>query len=224
VPAGDRPELLRRLADAWWASVAAAEPGGDLQLVYVKAFLETATDERVDELLGAGVPAGLVVDAELRWLVLRRLAALGRVDADRLDAELRRDVTAAGERQHAAALAARPRPAAKEAAFAVLTDDPELTNDLARAVAGGFWQYGQEELARPWAQRYFAALPALWTSRGPAMAQQITRLLYPRLDEPGTLALTDAFLADPDLPPGCRRIVLERRDDIARALRAIAAA
>ena len=39
VPAGDRAELLRRLADAWWASAAAATPGGDLQLGYVKAFL-----------------------------------------------------------------------------------------------------------------------------------------------------------------------------------------
>jgi hypothetical protein len=48
-------------------------------------------------------------------------------------------------------------------------------------------------------------------------------LLYPRLDEPETLALTDAFLAEPGLPPGCRRIVLERGDDIARALRAVAA-
>jgi aminopeptidase N len=224
VPAGDRAELLCRLADAWWASAAAATPGGDLQLGYVKAFLEVAADERVDGLLGDGVPAGLVVDAELRWLVLRRLAALGRAGGDRLDAELRRDPTAAGERQHAAALAARPLAAAKEQAFAVLTEDPELTNDLARAVAGGFWQRGQEELSRPWAARYFDALPGIWAGRGPAVAQQITGLLYPRLDEPETLALTDAFLADPDLPPGCRRIVIERRDDIARALRAMAAA
>ena len=236
LPAGGRPELLRRLADACWASAEAAKPGSDLQLGYVKAFLAVADDARIDRLLdpvteppavgagvGDGVPAGLVVDAELRWLVLRRLAALGRVDADRLDAELRDDPTAAGERQHAAALAARPLPAAKEQAFSVLTGEAELTNDLARAVAGGFWQHGQEELSRPWAARYFAALPGIWASRGPALAQQITLLLYPRLDEPETLALTDEFLARPDVPPGCRRIVLERRDDTARALRAIAA-
>ena len=304
LPGGSRPELLRRLADACWASAAAAKPGSDLQLVYVRAFLAVGDDDRVGRFLdralepaeagvlagsdavraagggaagsdavraaaggaagsagvwadtggagasagvwaaagrvgsdavgpagvgaeagtGDGVPAGLIVDAELRWLVLRRLAALGRVDADRLDAELRDDPTAAGERQHAAALAARPLAAAKENAFAVLTGQAELTNDLARAVAGGFWQHGQEELSRPWAARYFAALPGIWASRGPALAQQITLLLYPRLDEPETLALTDEFLARPDVPPGCRRIVLERRDDIARALRAVAAA
>jgi len=169
------------------------------------------------------IPPGLVVDADLRWLVLRRLAALGRADADRLDAELREDPTAAGQRQHAAALAARPLAAAKEQAFAVLTEQAELSNDLARAVAGGFWQYGQEELLRPWAERYFTALPEIWASRGPAVALQITRLLYPQLDEPETLTLADGFLAAAEIPAGCRRVVLECRDETARALRAIAA-
>ncbi len=224
LPAGSRREFRRRLADACWASVEAAKPGGDLQLVYVKAFLAVAADDRIDGLLATRTPAGLVVDTELRWLVLRRLAALGRADVDRLDAELREDATAAGERQHAAALAARPLAAAKEQAFAVLTEQAELSNDLARAVATGFWQDGQEDQLRPWAARYFAALPGIWATRGPAVALQITRLLYPLLDEPETLALADDLLADPDLPAGCRRTVLERRDDTARALRAIAAA
>ena len=156
-----------------------------------------------------------MVDAELRWLVLRRLAALGRAEADRLDAELRRDPTAAGERQHAAALAARPLAAAKEQAFAVLTEPAELTNDLARAVASGFWQRGQEELFRPWAARYFAALPGIWASRGPAVAQQITRLLYPRLDEPETLALDRRLPRRPRpaarLPPHRPRTPRRRR-------------
>ena len=248
LPVGSRAEFRRRLADAAWASAEAAKPGSDLQLVYVKAFLGVAEDERIDGLLvppevdgpedAAGppppsvddrgipadrIPPGLVVDADLRWLVLRRLAALGRADADRLDAELREDPTAAGERQHAAALAARPLAAAKEQAFAVLTEQAELSNDLARAVAGGFWQYGQEELLRPWAERYFTALPEIWASRGPAVALQITRLLYPQLDEPETLTLADGFLAAAEIPAGCRRVVLECRDETARALRAIAA-
>jgi aminopeptidase N len=74
--------------------------------------------------------------------------------------------------------------------------------------------------------RYFAALPGIWRTRGPAVAGQITRLLYPHLDEPETLARTDAFLAadlPADLPAGCRRLVLEERDNTARALRAMAA-
>jgi aminopeptidase N len=292
LPEAARAAALRELADTWWASAVAAEPGSDVQLVYVRAFLPVAADERLDALLGdallgdallgdapAGLgahgpgadgpgahglgayglgahgpgasgpgahglpgvhleglpggvpeglagdamPAGLVVDAELRWAVLRRLAALGRAGADRLDAELRRDPTAAGEREHAAALAARPLPAAKEAAFATLTEQADLTNDLGRAIAGGFWQRGQEELTRPWVARYFAALPGIWSGRGPAVATQLTRLLYPQLDEPATLAATDAFLAAADVPAGCRRLVIEGRDDVARALRAVAA-
>ena len=60
-------------------------------------------------------------------------------------------------------------------------------------------------------------------ARGPAVAAQLTRLLYPQLDEQATLDRTDAFLAGPDVPAGCRRLVLEQRDDVARALRAVAA-
>ena len=59
--------------------------------------------------------------------------------------------------------------------------------------------------------------------RSPAIAQQVTRLLYPALDEAATLELTDAFLEKPDLPAGCRRLVLEQRDDVARAIRAATA-
>ncbi|CAA9288341.1 MAG: Membrane alanine aminopeptidase N, partial [uncultured Corynebacteriales bacterium] len=94
VPAPDRPALVAALADAWWAAAAAADPGGDLQLVYVRAFVAIAADDRVDGLLAGAAPAGLRVDTELRWRVLRRLAALGRVPAAVLEEELRdRDPT-----------------------------------------------------------------------------------------------------------------------------------
>jgi aminopeptidase N len=224
VPEPERPALIAALADAWWSAAAAADPGGDLQLVYVRAFVRIASDDRIDGLLAGSAPEGLKVDTELRWRVLNRLAALGRVSAAELDEELRdRDPTAAGERQHASCAAALPHQAAKQAAFTTLTEREDLGNDLARAIAGGFWQRGQEDLCRPWAQRYFDALPAVWASRSPAIAQQVTRLLYPALDEVATLELTDAFLEKPDLPAGCRRLVLEQRDDVARAIRAATA-
>src|SRR5829696_8857068 len=223
-PVPERPALTAALADAWWAAAAAADPGGDLQLVYVRAFVDVASDDRVDGLLAGSAPEGLKDDTELRWRVLHRLAALGRVSAAELDEELRdRDPTAGGERQHASCSAALPQEEAKQAAFTALTEREDLGNDLARAIAGGFWQRGQEDLCRPWAQRYFDALPAIWASRSPAIAQQVTRLLYPALDEPATLELTDAFLEKPDLPAGCRRLVLEQRDDVARAIRAATA-
>jgi aminopeptidase N len=223
-PVAERAAAAAALADAWWAAAGAADPGGDLQLVYVRAFVGIAADGRVDGLLTGAAPEGLIIDTELRWTVLQRLAALGRVTQDELDTELReKDPTAGGERMHASASAALPTDEAKAAAFTALTEREDLGNDLARAIAGGFWARGQEELARPWAQRYFDALPDVWASRSPAIAQQITRLLYPALDEPATLALTDAFLEKPELPAGCRRLVLEQRDDVARAIRAATA-
>ncbi len=51
---------------------------------------------------------GLTVDADLRWALLQRLAATGAADDGEIDAELRRDDTATGQRQAALARAARP--------------------------------------------------------------------------------------------------------------------
>lgn len=222
-PPDRQGEALRRLADFCWTAAHSAAPGGDLQLVRSRAFVAAAADERIDGLLAGAAPAGLVLDTDLRWHIVRRLAALGRADTDRLDAELARDRTAAGERQHAAAVTAIPDAEVKQRAFASLTEQDELANDLVRAVADAFWQRGQEELCRPWVPRYFAALPALWAGRGPEVSRAVTQLLYPRLDEPEVLASTDEFLRQPDLPAGCRRLVLEQRDDLARAVRAASA-
>ncbi|MGI8697772.1 MAG: aminopeptidase N [Mycobacteriales bacterium] len=221
-----RPELLRSLAELSRRRMSAAEPGSDVQLASARAFTLAATtgDEAVAVqamLDGTAVPAGLSIDADLRWHLLLRLVDLGAAGDSEIDAELDRDRTATGEQQAAAARAGRPEAAAKAAAWAALVDSNALSNRLVTSTAGGFWRSEQLALCRPYVDRYFAALAQIWRTRTPEIARQLTTLLYPSLlVEPATLARTDVHLSTADLPTGLRRLLGEHRDDVARALRA----
>ena len=95
------PAGKEQLATVALQLLQAAEPGSDHQLAWMQLLGWTAvTPEQLDFLAGllAGnvVVPGLAVDTELRWSLLRRLAAMGRADDADIDAELARDPTDAG--------------------------------------------------------------------------------------------------------------------------------
>ena len=192
-------------------------PGSALQRVVFRAAVDTATGP-------VAPPPGVAVDEELRWHLLQREAALGLVGADALQAAHDAAPTATSANALAHALASRPDPAAKEAAWAELLGDGPLSNSRARALASGFWQHGQDDLLAPWVARYADEVPGLWERRSPQLAGSVTRLLFPAtLVRQEVLDATGGLVAD-DRPAGLRRLVLEARDDLARALRARGAA
>jgi aminopeptidase N len=224
-----REALLNRWTDATLAHLRAAEPGGDHQLAWARAFAATArTPEQLDLLEGlldgSGTVEGLVVDTELRWALVERLAAVGRFDETEIAGELDRDRTAAGERHAATARAARPTAESKEEAWASVVESDKLPNAVQEAVISGFVQTDQRELLAAYAEKYFEAVKDIWESRSHEMAQQIAVGLYPSLQvSEDTLAKTDAWLASPEPPPALRRLVSEARAGIERALKAQAA-
>ncbi|MEU9119459.1 aminopeptidase N [Streptomyces sp. NPDC048506] len=207
----------------------AAEPGGDHQLAWARAFAASArTDEQLDLLQGLldGTQeiAGLAVDTELRWSLLERLAATGRADEKAVAAELERDKTSAGERHAATARAARPTTAAKAEAWASVVESDKLPNAVQEAVIGGFVQTDQRELLAPYTARFFDVVKGIWDSRSHEMAQQIAVGLYPALQvSQETLDATDAWLASAEPNAALRRLVTESRAGIERALKAQAA-
>ena len=221
-PPAEQAGLRDRLAQASWSAATAASPGTDLQLVRTRAAVQATTDgRRLEGLLrGTDVPTGLVVDSELRWLVVRRAAALGQLDVDDLDRELAADRTASGHLHAQAARAALPSAATKQQAWEQLVAG-QVTNAQARALAAGFWQHGQDDLLRPFVQPYLEAVPALWARLSPVLAGLLTSRLFPStLVDADVHEATGTLLERTDLPPGARRIVLEGRDDLRRALHA----
>ncbi|MEV5429219.1 aminopeptidase N [Streptomyces sp. NPDC052701] len=221
-----RETLLARWTEAALTHLRAAEPGGDHQLAWARAFAATArTPEQLDLLEGlldgSQSIEGLAVDTELRWAFVQRLAATGRYDEAEIAAEYERDRTAAGERHAATARAARPTPQAKAEAWASVIESDKLPNAVQEAVIGGFVQTDQRELLAPYTDRFFEVVKDIWESRSHEMAQQIAVGLYPSVQvSRETLDRTDAWLASAEPNAALRRLVSESRAGVERALRA----
>jgi aminopeptidase N len=224
-----REEGQARYAHEALERLRSAVPGGDHQLAWARAFASVArTDEHLAVLQGLldgnNLIAGLEVDAELRWALLERLSATGAVEGSAVDAELRRDNTTAGQQHAATCLAARPTVEAKAEAWASVVDAETLTNAMQEAVITGFVQPDQRELLASYTAKYFAVIKDIFEQRSHEMAQQIIVGLYPSLQvEQVTLDVTDAWMASADPAPALRRMVVEARAGVERALRAQAA-
>ncbi|MFE7976808.1 aminopeptidase N [Streptomyces shenzhenensis] len=224
-----REALLTRWTDATLAHLRSAEPGGDHQLAWARAFAATArTPEQLDLLEGlldgTHTVEGLAVDTDLRWAFVERLAAVGRFDETEIAGEYERDRTAAGERHAATARAARPTPEAKAEAWASVIESDKLPNAVQEAVIGGFAQSDQRELLVPYTERYFEVVKDIWDSRSHEIAQQIAVGFYPSIQvSEETLRRTDAWLASAEPNAALRRLVSESRAGVQRALKAQAA-
>lgn len=220
-----RPFGFEQLSDRLRELLTAAEPGGDLQLAYANALAATAVSDAHLSLLrglldGAITVDGLTVDTDLRWTLLRRLVAAGAAGEAEIAAELEADPTAAGQRHAAGARAAVPTAAAKAAAWERIVGE-ELANAEFRAVLLGFVEPGQAELYRPYMEKYFAQLAPAWDKWTGEFAQTFAEVVYPGgLVEEATLARTDAYIAEADPAPALRRLLIEGRAGVERALRA----
>ncbi|WP_381798481.1 aminopeptidase N [Streptomyces niveus] len=222
-----REEGARALAEGALRELRLAGPGSQHQLTWARFFASTATSDADFQLLRSllGNTAkidGLEVDQELRWSFLRPLAAHGLADESVIAAELARDDTASGKRHQVRCLASRPSEEVKATAWADVVDSDALSNALVEATITGFAQPGQRELTAPYAEKYFEMIERVWAERSIQIGMDLVEGLYPSLqDREETVRDTDAWLAaHPDAPPALRRLVLEARDDLARALAA----
>jgi aminopeptidase N len=225
-----RAETYAWAADRLWDLARAAEPGSDAQLQLTRVAAARSTSpahlDAVAGLLDGSAPLpGLEVDTDLRWDLLVALVAGGRAGEAEIDAELARDATASGERKAAAARAAIPTPEAKAAAWRAVVDEDAVTNAIQTATITGFGRVHDTALLAPYVEPYFAALERVWAERTNEMAQNIVVGLYPaRLagsPDVDVLARTDAWLAAlGDRTPALRRLVVEERDGVRRALAA----
>jgi aminopeptidase N len=201
-----------------------AEPGSDHQLAYAQALANVATSAEDLQLLtslldGTTAIDGLVIDTELRWRLLRRLVSRGAAGTARIDAELDRDRTDAGERHAARCQASIPEPEAKQAAWVQIVSGT-LRGATFRAALRGFYDSDQDELLAPYAPKYFEVVADLWQSWGSDMAQYFAGNAYPiSVVTPAAISAADDYLARTDPPPGLRRLLAECRDDVARGLR-----
>ncbi|WP_327269517.1 aminopeptidase N [Streptomyces sp. NBC_01218] len=221
-----REEGGRLLAEGALRELRRAAPGGQDQLTWARFFASSAASDQDFRLLGelldgSAVIEGLDVDQELRWAFLFPLAAHGVADEAAIAAELARDDTASGKRHQVRCLAARPSAAVKDQAWAAVVESDRLSNALVEATIAGFTRPSQRALLAPYTEKYFAAIERVWKERSIQIGMDVVSGLFPGLqDDPATLEATDTWLKEhEDAAPALRRLVLEARDDLARALR-----
>ncbi len=231
--ASERDALRDEYLAAVAAHLRAAQPGSDHQLAWARALAKGSRygggqlDLARSLLTGGGQVEGVSADAELRWSLWQALAAQGLASEADLDAELDRDATARGRVGHALAIAARPTPEAKSAAWSESVESEALSNDLLGATVQGF-SLGPAHLRAGYEDRYFTLLEPIWRERSNEIASRIIRGLFPAdatlapgeaPEENRILRQTDEWLtAHAAAPAALRRLVIEERDHLRRAL------
>jgi aminopeptidase N len=218
-----RPDALGKLTAVSRALLADGGPG--VRLAATRTLIDSAvTPGDVAVLRGwygdGAIPGAAELDQELRWKVLLRLAVLGGVGAEDVDAELERDPSGTGQEGAARCRAALPDAGAKAAAWESMFHDDGLSNYLLAATAQGFWHPEQEGLLGEFVPRFYADAVVVAARRGPAIADVIGRHAFPTsVVTEESLRLGRAALTDPDLTPALHRGLADRLDDLARALR-----
>ncbi|SNQ48782.1 Aminopeptidase N [Frankia canadensis] len=202
-----------------------ADPGSGRQLSAARGAIGCAGPAEAPILAawlaGDDVPAGLVVDPELRWTLLHRLVVLGRAGEAEITAEGQRDRSARAAEHAARARAALADPAAKARAWEMIVADDVASARLVAASAEGFWQPEQDELTADYVDRYFEQMPAMTSRRSPHAARQIATAAYPQYAvSSATLAAARALLDRDDVDPLLRRVIVDATDELRRAVRA----
>jgi aminopeptidase N len=216
-----RRAALELVAQACDRLLAASPAGGSRQLAAVRGLIGATVDSaRLRGWLdGDGVPPGVAVDADLRWLIVYRLVVLGAIDAEGIDAEFERDRSATGEQFAARCRSALPSPDAKAAAWTTIVSDTTTSGRLVEATAGGFWQPEQLGLTADYVSRYFAEMPEMMALRTGMSAERVAVAAYPRYAvAPETRRMAAELLSRADLHAILRRTVMDEDDDMRRAL------
>jgi aminopeptidase N len=258
-PRETRLALRERFANATYALLMRAAPGSDHQLAFARAFISTDASPEgalllqrwlfdsdlaslvfyfdtpayvrlAPELRDGLTPAGLAVDADLRWRIVTALARRGVFAEAEIDAEQHIDPTAQGAELAAGARAARPDAAAKAEAWERLVTAADTPNETHYQIANHFFSFGQDDVLEAYLPRYRAVVEAIssgtegWDVRSSAIRQHIVGLLFPRpLMDTARYADWKAWLESSPHSPFVTRALSERLDDVARALRAQAA-
>jgi aminopeptidase N len=217
----DPPAALDRVHRVALGRAGTAAPGSTLQLAAFQSAIRSAGSAETLQgwLDGAGLPAGLEVDLDLRWLILVRLAVLGGVDRDGLDRHLAREDTAKSRVEHARAVASLPDGESKAWAWRRFTGEVRASNYEIEACGLGMWRPGQEHLTAPYVDRYLVELPGLADVHHGWVLGDVTESFFPITSlSAGTAERAEVLAATDGLDGAIRRHLVDRADELRRRI------
>jgi aminopeptidase N len=219
-----RNEMRLKLANGLNALLQNAAPGSDHQMLYARAFAQNAvTPEHflaVRALLNGSAP-GFIIDADQRWFFIIALSERGAIERSELDAERERDNTTSGNCFFETAVAAAPTQEAKDYAWNKIVKE-DIQTSVRSALVLGFQRPIQRELLENYVDRYFDSIISVWESKSYEGAAKIVSGLYPTwVVSKTTIDKTGVWLdtTGKDSPAVLRKLVIEARDGLIRALK-----
>jgi aminopeptidase N len=211
----------RSLARAGAALLETAPTGSNHAVIAARVVAECSDDVELLRgwLEGEDVPAGLAGDTDFRWLLLGNLARRGHLRAGELDEAEESDPTFGGQLAALQARASQPTPAAKEWAWAQVTDEGSgRSNHQLVALLQGFWAAPDLDLLRPYVARFFTEVPRLTAWLGDDALARVVRFGFPRVVERRTLALAEDALVSATLSPATRRNIVDGASALSEAV------
>ena len=210
-----------QLADVLRARLDTVEAGSSVQLSVARGFARFTDDADLLKgwLAGDGVPEGVTMDADLRWIVTLHLARLGAISEADIDAEVERDSSSEGVVHATRCRSALPTAEAKERAWTQITTDADLANYELYAACEGFWHPTQAAVTAPYVDRYFAEIAGTEKLRSGWVVATSAKLAFPRYTvEQRVVDRAADLIADESVAAGIRRSVGDGADDLKRAL------
>lgn len=138
-----------------------------------------------------------------------------------LEAAAAADPSASGVTHYLRAASSSPSQEVKERVFTRILEDASLSNDHLDALLEGFAVDSHRELTAPFTARYLGALDEMWRDRPQEVATSVVLGLFPACGGQEDLEAVNAWLASHEpAPAALRRLVLGRRDELARSLQA----
>jgi aminopeptidase N len=209
----------------------AQRAGGDNQLVWFDAFLESARSmeslEYIKKLLeGKAKISGLKIDQEVRWELVQALVRNpGGLSADAakelIDEQAKLDPTDNGKKLEITASVQIPDLKSKTSWMDQILAGPTATtsvNDL-RYAMNNFYILGQEDIEQQFVDRYFAELPKAVLSPDEEYVDYYSKLFFPTLCSQKVVDLATAALKT-DLPAPAKKNLMMARQGEERCLRA----
>jgi aminopeptidase N len=222
LPVAEQEDATGQVALAAAQLLEHARAGSTTAVVAARRLAMTSSDTGLLQRWAGGVdlPEGMASDTDLRWLVLRNLAASGMVGEREIDAALDLDRTLQGSLHALRAKASRPDAASKAWAWDQLTGESGRSNYEMNELAAGFWTARDLDVVRPYVERYFTDVPAMAGRVGEDALARVATLGYPSpVVEQATLDLTRAALERDDVSPAVRRAMVDAGSELAEGVR-----
>jgi aminopeptidase N len=189
---------------------------------YVSLSSTPAALDRLAAILDGGTQVeGLAINQDQRWSIIRQLNRYDHAgSAARIDAELKRDNSDAGQAAALAATVSRPDAQLKSQWLGTVEDlQTKLPFSKVRTAINNLYPAEQTMLGEATAAQRLARLPALDKAAGPVYMRAYANALIPTSCTPASVKRLDAAVARmKDLSAGTRRSLLDAQQEDQRCV------